>query len=189
MPSSLWSRFSDLEKASGFGVGGECGLGCIVLVFTAAWVTGAAKRWNTSAMAASYVSAQLKEIDAENASLLLSYDVENKTDLDYRLSDISGTVVMSRLKSTSSLSSQEDIRLSYPTFLPARQRTRVELQVQHPFVWPAENDPAFQDKLKDFVNQRLADVDELVLFDQSDRFQIRFPGGWQELWLASVIER
>ena len=63
------------------------------------------------------------------------------------------------------------------------------LEILSPFGWPGENDNAFQDKLRDFVNQRLADAQSFVLFDQSDRFQIEFPSGWQELKLASALPR
>ncbi|PYU24905.1 MAG: hypothetical protein DMG30_07505, partial [Acidobacteria bacterium] len=88
-----------------------------------------------------------------------------------------------------SLSSQQKARLSYPTFLPARQRARVALEIPSPFGWPADGDPAYQDKLRDFVNQKLVDVQGFVLFDQADRFDIEFPSGWQELKMTSAFPR
>jgi hypothetical protein len=145
--------------------------------------------WNVSALSATYVSTELRQVDRGNASLFLYYELENKTDFDYRLSDASGSLVMSRLKSDGSLSSQEDVRLSYPTFLPARQKARVALELRHSFGWPADNDSGLQDKLRDFVNQRLSAVDEFFLFDQADRVQIEFPRGWQELQLASAASQ
>ena len=63
------------------------------------------------------------------------------------------------------------------------------LEVPSAFGWPDESDTAFQDKLRDFVNQKLTDVQAFVLFDQADRFEIEFPSGWQELKLASVLPR
>jgi hypothetical protein len=142
--------------------------------------------WNPGGITASYLGAELRETDPGNASLLLSYELQNNTDADYRLSDGPGVVVMSRLATDGSLSSQEGVQLSYSTFLPARQRARVMLEMRRPFTWPASNDPATQEKLKDFINQRLSAVDEFVLFDQSDRVQIEFPRGWQEFKLASA---
>jgi hypothetical protein len=121
--------------------------------------------------------------------LLLYYNLENDTDTDYRLSDGTGLVIMSRLKSDGSLSSEEQVRLSYPTFLPARQRARIALEILHPFDWPSDNDPARQEKLKVFVNQRLAGVDEFVLFDEANRCQIEFPRGWQDLPLVTAAKR
>ena len=144
------------------------------------------KPWNASAITASYVGAQLRELDSDNAALYLAYEVQNHTDSDYQLADGPGALVMSRLRADGSLSSQEKVRLSYPTFLPARQRARVALEIPSSFGWPADNDPAFQDKLRDFVNQKLMEVQAFVLFDQADRFDIEFPSGWQELKMASA---
>jgi hypothetical protein len=153
------------------------------------WLTSTAKQptnWNSGAIQAKYIGAQLKETDAEHASLVLTYEIRNTTGLDSRLADGPNFVVMSRLRADHSLSSQDDIRLSYPTFLPAGQSARVALEVRHPFSWPAENDPTFQNKLKELVNQRLGEVEAFVLFDQADHYQIEFPSGWQELPLATA---
>lgn len=147
------------------------------------------KPWNSSAITATYVGTQLRQLDSSNAALYLAYEVQNHTDFDYRLADGPEEVVMTQLGADGSLSSQERIGLSYPTFLPAHQRARVALQIQSPFLWPAENDPTYQDKFRDFVNQRLLDVHAFVLFDQLDRFEIEFPSGWQELKLASAVPR
>jgi hypothetical protein len=88
---------------------------------------------------------------------------------------------MSRLKSGHSLSQEELIMLSYPAFLPANQRVRIEIEISYPFVWPAPRDPALENKLKDFVKQRLAKVEEFVLFDAVNRCQVKLPSAWQEL--------
>jgi hypothetical protein len=145
------------------------------------------KPWNSSAITARYVGAQLRELDSGNAALYLAYEVQNHTDSDYQLADGPGALVMSRLRADGSLSSQQQVRLSYPTFLPARQRARVALEIPSPFGWPADGDPTFQDKLRDFVNQKLVDIQAFVLFDQADRFDIDFPSGWQELKMASAL--
>jgi hypothetical protein len=145
--------------------------------------------WNSGAITATYVGAQLRELDSVNAAVYLAYEVQNHTDSDYQLADGPRTLVMGRLRADGSLSSQEQVRLSYPTFLPARQRARVALEIPSSFSWPAGNDPAFQDKLRDLVNQKLAEVQAFVLFDQADRFEIEFPSGWQELKIASALPR
>src|SRR5215469_17021809 len=149
----------------------------------------APRPWNSTAITASYVGAQLRQLDSGNSALFLAYEVQNHTDTDYQLADGPSALVMSRLRTDGSLSSQQPVRLSYPTFLPARQRARVALEVPAPFNWPGENDPAFQDKLRNFVNQKLSEVQAFVLFDQPDRFDIEFPSAWQELKLASALPR
>ena len=145
--------------------------------------------WNTTAITANYVGAQLRQLDSGNVALYLAYEVRNQTDSDYQLADGPGAVVMSRLRADGSLSSQQQVRLSFPTFLPARQRARVALEIPSPFGWPADSDPAFQDRLRDFVNQKLVEVQAFVLFDQADRVEIEFPSGWQQLRMASAFPR
>ena len=144
------------------------------------------REWDANAIRTAYVGAQLRETDSAHASLLLSYQLTNTTNADSRLADGPTFVVMSRIKSDRTLSSQEDVRLSYATFLPARQSARVALEVRSPFAWPAENDPQMDSKLKDFVNQRLEGISGFVLFDGADHFQIEFPSGWQELRVVSA---
>ena len=137
--------------------------------------------WSQNIIKATYVGSQLRQIDKTLAGLFLSYDLENNTARDYRLADTPGVVIMSRLKSSHSLSQEELIRLSYPAFLPANQRVRIAIEISYPFVWPATGDPALESKLKDFVKQRLAKVEEFVLFDEVNRCQVELPSAWQEL--------
>lgn len=140
--------------------------------------------WNSDAITATYVGAQLRETSASDTALFLAYELQNNTNKDYRLSDGPGYVIMSRVKPDGSLSSQEPVRLSYATFLPAHQRARLALEIQRSFHWPADNDPLLSKELGDFVRERLSDVDGFVLFDQADRCEIDFPSRWQTLGSA-----
>jgi hypothetical protein len=144
--------------------------------------------WNQDVIKATYVGTQLRQIDKILVGLFLSYDLENNTGRDYRLADAPGVVIMSRLKSDHSLSQEELIRLSYPAFLPANQRVRIAIEISYPLVWPAPGDPALENKLKDFVKQRLAKVEEFVIFDEINRCQIELPSAWQELERDSGVK-
>jgi hypothetical protein len=142
------------------------------------------KPWNDRAVSAKYVGSQLKEVDKTHSSLTLSYDLQNNTDLDYRLAEGPGVVVMTRLKSDGSLSQQESIHLRYPVFLPARQSARLAIEITRPFAWPDKDDPEMVDKLRDFVKERLASAEGFVLFDESSHCQVELPGAWEELQTA-----
>lgn len=168
-------------------------LGCLLVLLAASlgWDFYAsdlrsAIGWNSTAISATYVGAQLREIQPDQASLFLAYELKNNTDTDYHLSDGPGFVVMSRLDQDGSLSSQEQTRLSYPALVPGGQSVRIAIEIQHPFGWPADNDPQLQQKLKAFVNQRVAGVREFVIFDQPDRVQVTLPGGWQQMKVAAA---
>lgn len=136
--------------------------------------------WNREGIKAAYVAAQLREVDNAHSSLILSYDIRNLTDLDYHLTDGPGVVIMSRLKRDGSLSQEESIHLSYPVFLPAKQRARLAIEIPRAFAWPRE-DSHYEEKLKAFVKQRLADVRGFVLFDEASHSQIDLPAAWPEL--------
>jgi hypothetical protein len=184
-----WKKWVVIGGTSGAAFGLLFGL--VFVFFGAGWHLArahASKPWDANAIKANYVGTQLRQVDPNNAALVVSYNVQNETDLDFQLTDSAGLVIMSRLRADGSLSSEEKIQLSYPTFLPAHQRARLALEVLHPFDWPADSDPARQEKIKEFVNQRLAGVQEFVLFDESDRFQIAFPKGWQDLQLVSAAK-
>lgn len=136
--------------------------------------------WNGEGIKASYIAAQLRQVDKGHCSLILSYDLSNQTDLDYRLTEGPGVVIMSRLKTDGSLSQEESIHLSYPVFLPARQRARLAIEISRAFPWPRE-DSHYEEKLKEFVKQRLSDVKGFVLFDAASHTQIDLPAAWPQL--------
>lgn len=144
--------------------------------------------WKLSAIKASYVRSELRQIDAGHAVLLFTYDLENDTDVDYRLSEhgpAGDVIIMSRLKSDGSLSQDDPMRLAHPVYLPARQRVRVSIEVSHALQWPEAGDAALDDKLKDFVKQRLSNVAGFVLFDEPDRCQVELPSAWNFLSAGS----
>lgn len=134
--------------------------------------------WNIDAITATYVGTRLKEVDKAHATLFFSYDLENNTDMDYHLADVPGGFLMARLKTDGSLSQEEALRLSYPAFLPAKQRVRIAVEDLHPFAWPREIDPGLDDKLKSFVRERLQNIVGFVLFDAVDHCQVELPNGW-----------
>lgn len=140
-----------------------------------------AKGWNREGIQATYMATQLREVDKTHSSLVLSYDLSNQTDLDYRLAEGSGLVIMSKLKSDGSLSQEAPIRLGYPVFLPAKQRARLAIEISQAFAWPVRDDARYEEKLKEFVKQRLSGVRGFVLFDESSHSQIDLPGAWPEL--------
>ena len=188
MESLLFRRTVSLKKRWII-VGSAIGSGLLLLIGVAGWPrshsrTAASKSWNDRALTATYVGSKLIELDNAHSSLALSYDLENNTDVDYRLADGPGLVVMARLKSDDSLSQEEPIRLKYPVFLPARQTARIAVEMIKPFAWPANGDPEFGDKLRDFVKQRLASAEGFVLFDDTSHCQVELPGAWEQLRVA-----
>jgi len=137
--------------------------------------------WNRGAIGATYVGSQLREIDKAHSSLIISYDLANDTDTDYRLADGPGVLILCRLRADKSLSQEQPVRLSYPVFLPAKQHARIAVEINEPFAWPTEKDPAYGDKVRDFIKRRLENIGEFVVFDEANRRQLELPGAWEAL--------
>jgi hypothetical protein len=147
--------------------------------------------WNSSAIQSSFAGVQVREVDATHAKLIFSYDLDNNTDTDYHVATGPATVVMTRLRSNGSVSSEEPVELSNSIFLPARNRTHISVEIARNFNWPqglseTQIGPVNQDKFRALVSQEVANLSGFVLFDQATHFQIELPGGWQELQSRST---
>jgi hypothetical protein len=136
--------------------------------------------WNSRAIQARFSGVKVREVDPASADLIFSFDLDNTTDADYQLAKGPNVVIMSRLKSDGSFSSEQEVNLNSSIFVPAGNRTRVALEIVRPFQWPAQQDAASDAKFRQLVVGQVADLDGFVLFDQTTRYQIDLPGEWPE---------
>jgi len=148
--------------------------------------------WNANAIRGNFAGVQVKEIDPTHAQLVFAYDLENATDSEYRLSAGPEVALMERLKSDDSLRSQDSIRIDSPVFLPSKSHGRVSLQVARPFNWPSQIaagqvGPFTQEKFRLFVAKEVSNVQEFVLFDETLRYKIELPSGWQDSSAPSSV--
>lgn len=142
--------------------------------------------WNSVTVRGTFAGLQVHEADPAHVQLVFYYDLDNQTDADYQLTKGPETVIMARLKSNGSLSSDEPLELDHSVFLPARNRTRISLQTTQVFNWPSglqagQMGTANQDKFRALIARQVGSASEFVLFDQAKHIQIELPGGWQEL--------
>jgi len=131
--------------------------------------------WNMGAMEATPAGIQVKEVDSAHAAIVFSYDLDNKTDRDYRLASGPNVVIMSRLRSGGSLVTNEQASLGSTAFVPARNRTRIALALTRPFSWPAQRDAAAEEAIRRLVTSEVDGLSAFVLFDQANRYQIELP--------------
>jgi len=132
---------------------------------------------------------RVREVDTTHAAVVFLYDLDNRTDSDYRLTKGPDVVVMSRLKTTDSLSSDEPADIESSAFLPAGNRARVAIEVLQPFAWPSQKDAAADRNFRDLVAGRVADLRAFVIFDQAARYQIELPAVLPELQQSSAAVR
>jgi len=155
-------------------------------------VASPASVWNSGAVHSTFTGVQIHELDATHAELIFSYDLENNTDTDFQITKGPSTVVMTRLKSNSTLSSEEPVELDHSVFLPARNRIRMSLKIARLFNWPTglpvgQIGPVNQDKFRALVSQEVGGISGFVVFDQATHLQIELPGGWQDLRAPSAV--
>jgi len=141
--------------------------------------------WNAKAIRSSLAGIRVQEIDATHAAVVFLYDLDNTTDTDYRLIKGPNIVIMSRLKSSGTLSGDEPIALNSTTFVPAQNRTRIELQVSHLFSWPGQKTAYAERTFNQLVTGDIADVAGFVMFDQTNRYEIDFPASWPQAQAAA----
>jgi hypothetical protein len=136
--------------------------------------------WNSRAIKGSPAGIRVQELDPTHAAVIFLYDLDNQTDIDYRLAKGPGIVIMSRLKSGGTLSGDEQIALDSAAFVPARNRTRIALEVTHLFNWPGQRSAYAERTFDQLVTGDVAGVAGFVLFDQLNRYEIDFPAAWPE---------
>lgn len=96
--------------------------------------------WNPQAIQTTFAGFRVEQIDSSNAAVVFFYDLDNRSNNDYQLSNGPQVVVMRRLKSSGALSSERPVVLTAFAFLPAKKRSRISLQVTEPFGWLFEID-------------------------------------------------
>jgi len=137
--------------------------------------------WNEGAIKGTLAAVRVRELDPTHAAVIFFYDLENRTDTDYRLASGPSVVIMSRLQSNGILSGDQQINLDAAAFVPAKNRTRIALEITHAFDWPTQRDGAGERQLRQFVADEVSGLTSFVLFDQSTHYQIELATSSPEL--------
>ena len=145
-----------------------------------------ANPWTSRPIKGAFAGVTVREIDAADAAVVLSYDLDNDTGTDFSLTKSLNVVVMSRLKSDNTFSSQRPITLSSSIFVPAGKRGRITLEIAGPFAWPSDSDKTADARVRQLVQGELVDLDGFVLFDQTTHYQVNLPAGWPDFHSATV---
>jgi hypothetical protein len=145
------------------------------------------KPWNTSALKATY---DYIDTEGDKRTIVFYYTLENKTDADYKVeSGVNATIAL-HLQRQDSLSVERDesyVKIDYPLFVPAKQRSRFAI---HLLAYPyqgkevlkadasLEERRSFRKALAGYVSKDMGNLDGFVLLDEANRYQINFPKGW-----------
>ena len=181
---ALWKKITLIAVAS-------CGLLLLVILLSAKFSRPAsspasANPWNSSAIESTLSGVRVREIDPTHAAVLLFYDLDNKTDTDYHLANGPDVVIMSRIEPGGSLVSDQQVTLDAAVFVPARNRTRVAVEMSRAFDWPKQNDAVVESQFRQLVAAQMAGVEGFVVFDRAARYQIELPAESPQLQQAST---
>jgi len=152
-----------------------CGLALVLLLAAfsrARFFTARTNSWNSRAIESTLAGVRVREVDSAHAAVVFSYDLDNRTGTDYRLASGPNVVIMSRLKPNGILTAAQQVSLDSAAFVPANDRTRISLEMSHPFEWPTQRDSSTDRQLRQFVAEQVAGLQGFVLFDQANRYQI-----------------
>jgi hypothetical protein len=93
---------------------------------------------------------------------------------------------MRRYQNAFSFDSEKILTIDYPVYVPARRAARFRVHIAYSY--PEADDPNASDdvrhdydtKVAAFVTKELNNLNGFVLMDDSTRYQIDIPNGWDE---------
>lgn len=191
-PDVLDSLFMSRKNAIGWVALGVVVIAAIIIAARYSRLSAPAARadnWNSSAIHGTLAGVRVREVDPTHAAVQFSYDLENRTDSDYRLTGGPNVVIMSRLQPSGSLSGDQPMTLDTNAFVPARNRTRISIEMTRAFAWPAQRDAAAERQIRQFVADEVSGLEGFVLFDQSTRYEIDLPAASPETQNGSAASQ
>jgi hypothetical protein len=192
-----WKRL--VLVAAGFGGGFAFVLASTVGIWI--WYQGRPtkpKPWNTHAIIATFDNPEIGSGEPEGPNgqfrpeiIILHYTLENTTDVDYHMPPQEQLELDGRLKREKSLTATRDVATldKGQVFIPANQRRLFNLNLIYAgSESPTESfgpDPKTKEEhrrrvklIADYVRKEYSNLDGFVLFDNTNRYQINLPNGW-----------
>ncbi|HLF86449.1 MAG TPA: hypothetical protein VI584_05150 [Nitrospiria bacterium] len=175
---SLWQKI--LLRSIGFGAGFAVTIGLIAVVFV--WHTSRprpAVPWNQKA-----ITAQFDGLYAEIGDRVVAnfrYTVLNNTEKDYYF-PANKEDVFKVLAKGQGLSHDDTLKWDAGIYIPVRQKVNVSFKLDFDYTqeYPMEERDN-KEKLNKFIKRQAEGLDGFVILDPVNRYEIRFPGGWQGL--------
>ncbi len=136
------------------------------------------KPWNDDAIKATFV--ELSVTTGERLVTTFKYSIQNTTPHDYYLpSDPNAAFVI--LPKEGGLSQHQELNWNKGAYIPAGQKMSVWFQLSYDYNDSfTKSDRDKLDKLSNFMDRRLKEVDGFVVLDRDNRYRVVFPKGWQE---------
>jgi hypothetical protein len=175
-----------LVKAAGLGAGFALMLSAIAALSIWYWNRPKPpKPWNKNAITAEYDSVRP---DGKDDHLKFWYTLQNNTNEDYRLQNKAGVSITGALIKTHSFSQFSDDYewTDFPIFVPAHSRVRIGIEIPYTYNLSEKENAnheerrAYSAQVAKYVTDKLSNLGGFVLFDDSHRYEIDFPSGWEK---------
>jgi hypothetical protein len=173
-----------LLKSLGVGVGIGVGLGICVALY--AWHASRPvpqRPWDANAITATF-----EHVDTvgENHHIRFTYNMENHTDLDYKIQTASLQVSALIGPDNSLLAGGGQVKFQDDSvFLPAKQRLLFSLELPG-YIYSgsvAQDSPEelknYRDAVQKYVYNDFPHLNGFAVFDEINRYRINFPNGWK----------
>ena len=178
MAISSWRNI--FFRAAGFGVG----FAVTLLLGIATWsyfssLPKEPKPWNTNAIKSTFSELTVSTGDRLVANF--QYILENTTPYDYNLpTDIEAAFI--QLPKTKGLIKDHEISWDKGAFVPKDQKIAVTINLTYDYSEYSfsQNEIADLEKLSQFMNNRLREIDGFVILDKQTSYQINFAKGWSD---------
>jgi hypothetical protein len=151
------------------------------------WYLSRPTPWNTRAVTANYGSLEFSMKPA-NVVITFIYDLENKTDSNYKIAERPDLVIMAKLADGDVLSKRfgdfqtADVVLDAPAFIPAKSKARMALSVSYKYPDDfGSTDRRDPNIVATCVENRLRELSGVVIFDPFTHYRIDLPSGWQNI--------
>ena len=180
-----WKR--PLLVGIGWGVGTAIGLAAVVGAIV--WYSNRPsqpappKPWNSSAITAEYDYAGT---EGDSNEVVVYYTLENVTDFDYRVEDGQNMMMSAKLEKEKELSPFNEVqKIDYPIFVPAKKRVRFAIHLNYPYTVKEKDNAdanerrAYRQAVEKYIADEPSNLDGFDLLDETNRYEIVFPGGWK----------
>lgn len=180
-----WQRIFVIS--GGVGAGAILAAGLVIL--SVVWYSARPKHpapWNGTAIKARYDKLDTGATSHGQEEIRFYYVVTNETGSDYKVEQADLITMMGKLEDERSLLKEERITIDCPFFIPAKQSALLTIHVPNFGFKEAKPDrqgneyEKYVEKLIQYVNEDMRNLDGFVLYDNSTRYQINFPNGWRQ---------
>lgn len=176
-PLSRWRRLAIISLSAGAGFA----LMLSLIAGTVIWYTSRPtppKPWDSGALVADGPPGFGASDDSKY--IRFTYEVENRTDIDYQIESDSQIKVLAKYKSGafSRPIPEEDKPLELPVFIPAKKKAALTIRAElsgMPAREPSESYEQYHERLRVYLEDHLSRVAEFAVFDDLNRYEISLP--------------